>query len=105
MAPYILASPRAVATPFTDGISASRNGISPCTTAFMPGKYMAPNPAEYSSAAILGATKLKIGLAMVFCGARICAGCVGVSAGGGGGGRAGGGGGGGGGRGETRRPA
>ena len=55
MAPYILASPRAVATPLADGISASRSGMSPCTTAFIPGKYIDPNMPEKCSAATFGA--------------------------------------------------
>ena len=47
IAPYILASPRAVATPLAAGISQSSNGISPCTTAFMPGEvHRAERPGE-----------------------------------------------------------
>ena len=82
IAPYIRASPRAVTTPLAAGISASMNGIWPCTTAFMPGKYMAPNPPDSCSAAILGATALNTGLSMAVCGMMICAGRVGASTGG-----------------------
>lgn len=55
MAPYIRARPRAVATPFADGISLSNNGISPWTTARMPGKYSAPKPAVICNIAARGA--------------------------------------------------
>src|ERR1700756_3793642 len=82
IAPYILASALAVTTPLTEGISVSRNGISPCTNDFAPGKYIDPNPPENHSAAYLGARKLNNGLARVDCGIRICATCVGASAGG-----------------------
>src|SRR5882757_10949722 len=82
IAAYILARPRAVVTPFAAGISESRNGISPCTTAFIPGKYIDPKAPEYWRDAIRGATKLKIGLLNVPCGARICAARVGESTGG-----------------------
>ncbi len=61
IAPYIRASARAVATPLAAGISLSSNGMSPCTSAFTPGKYIAPNTAENGSAATRGATRLKIG--------------------------------------------
>src|SRR5258707_5071500 len=77
---YILARARAVVAPFAAGISESRNGISPCTTAFIPGKYIDPNAPEYWREAIRGATKLKTGLLKVPCGARICAARVGESA-------------------------
>ena len=56
IAPYILARPRAVATPLAAGISASRNGMSPCTTDIIPGKYSAPKPPDHCSAASFGAT-------------------------------------------------
>src|SRR5581483_4860847 len=81
-APYILASPRAVMTPLTDGISLSRNGISPCTKDFAPGKYIEPNPPENHSAAYLGARKLNTGFARLLWGIRICAHWVGAFAGG-----------------------
>ena len=82
IAPYIRASPRAVATPLAAGISASNNGISPCATAFTPGKYIEPNPADSGSAAIFGATALNTGFWKALCGMMICAARVGASAGG-----------------------
>ena len=56
MAPYMRARPRAVATPLADGSSLSSSGMSPWTTAFMPGKYMDPKIADSSNAASRGAT-------------------------------------------------
>src|ERR1700738_4957004 len=82
IAPYIFASARAVKTPLTEGISLSRNGISPCTYDFAPGKYIEPKAPENHSAAYFGAKKLNRGFARELCGARICAACVGASAGG-----------------------
>src|SRR5271166_6998232 len=80
--PYILARPRAVTTPLAPGTSPSRNGVSPCTRDFTPGKYIAPKPPEKGRPATLGAMKLKIGLGSLDCGISTCATFVGLSAGG-----------------------
>ena len=82
MAPYMRASARAVATPLAAGSSASSSGMSPCTVAFMPGKYIEPNPPENFHPARCGAIRLKIGFCSLLCGPMICAGCVGAPTGG-----------------------
>ena len=53
---YIFARPRAVAVPLAAGISPSRNGMSPCTTENISGKYSAPRPPDHCSAASFGTT-------------------------------------------------
>jgi len=81
-AAYILAKLRLVTTPLAAGISPSRNGISPCTKDLIPGKYIEPKAPEIGKPATFGARKLNTGLALVLCGARICATVVGESVGG-----------------------
>ena len=78
----IRAKARAVMTPLAAGISPSSSGVSPCTNALTPGKYIAPNAAENGSAAMCGATTLKIGFCSRVCGPMMRAGWVGACTGG-----------------------